>query len=348
MIGTVASFQWATPAWLWALWVVPALALLAWWGARARTLALSRFAAPGLHRALGARAGGMWRALRVPLALAGLALLAGGLARPQWNPQPREVTRKGRDVVFLVDVSRSMLARDLAPSRLERAKLWIRDLVGSIDGDRVGLVAFAGAAVVKCPLTLDYGFFTLSLDELTPESVPRGGTNIGDAIRKVMSDLYADDPAGDPEAGANHRDIILITDGEDQESLPVDAAAAAGRQGVRIIALGLGSDVAGASIPLEDASGRERAMTHAGQTVQSRQDSHTLAEIATASASGVYLNVGTGTIDLDRVYADLVGSAERGTTSETMAMRYTEGFQLLLLPALILLFMETLPRDRSK
>ncbi len=343
VITAPTGFQWAAPHRLAWLWVLPFLALLLWLAARARRGSLARLADPKLHARIGVATRGLRRRLAAPLCLLALALTAAALARPQFNPQPRGVTRQGRDVVFLIDVSRSMLARDLAPSRLERAKLWTRDLVGSIEGDRVALVAFAGAAVIKCPLTLDYGFFALSLDELTPDSVPRGGTNIGDAIRKVMSDVLA----ADPDAPTNHRDIILITDGEDQESLPIDAADDAGRAGVRIIALGLGSDQAGATIPIED-SGRERTVTHAGQPVQSRQDSRTLAQIAGASAGGVYLNVGTGTIDLDRVYADLVRSAEQGTTSESTAMKYNEGFQWLLLPALLLLFMETLPRERSR
>lgn len=338
-----AGFRWADPHWLLWLWAVPALALILWLSAQARRRALGRLAEPRLYNRLGLATRGLRRRLAAPLCLLALALTAAGLARPQFSPKPREVTRQGRDVVFLIDVSRSMLARDLVPSRLERAKLWIRDLVGSIEGDRVSLVAFAGAAVVKCPLTLDYGFFALSLEELTPDSVPRGGTNVGDAIRKVMSDVLA----ADPDAPSNHRDIILITDGEDQESLPIDAAADAGRAGVRIIALGLGSDQSGATIPLEG-GGRDRTVTHDGQEVQSRQDSRTLAQIAGASSGGVYLNVGTGTIDLDRVYADLVRSAERGITSESTAMKYDEGFQWLLLPALLLLVTETLLRDRSK
>src|SRR5207248_2088929 len=124
-----------------------------------------------------------------------------------------------------------MLAQDVAPSRLERTKIWINDLVGSLRGDRVSLVAFAGAAVVKCPLTLDYGYFRMSLEELSPGSVPRGGTLIGDAIRKTMSQVF--DVGG--AAASRHRDIILITDGEDHESFPVQAAEQAGKDGVRII-----------------------------------------------------------------------------------------------------------------
>ena len=338
--GTLVRFQ--APDWLVALWLVPALAALSWWSHLLRRRALARVADPSLHQTIHAHARGWRRAATWVALLTSIALVVVAVARPQHSPRPREVSRQGRDVVFLVDVSRSMLARDLAPSRLERSKIWIRDLAASIEGDRVALVAFAGAAVVKCPLTLDYGFFALALDELTPESVPVGGTNIGDALRKVLSDVLA----ADPDSATSHRDIILITDGEDQDSLPVEAAAEAGRRGIRIIALGLGSDQAGATIPVEDRGGREQTLTYQGRAVQSRQDSRQLAQIAAASAEGVYLNVGTGTIDLDRVYADLIRSAAQTTTSESTAIRYDEAFQFLLLPAVLLLLCEGVLRER--
>lgn len=340
--GGAGSARLGAPEWLPSLLVVPVVVAALALAALARGRAAARLARAEMHASIGMRVGGPLRRLRgIAIALS-LGLIGVALARPQWDPRPVEVTRRGRDIVFLVDVSRSMLARDLAPNRLERAKLWIRDLSDSIRGDRVALVAFAGAAVVKCPLTLDHGFFRLCLDELSPDSVPRGGTNIGDAIRKVLAEVIANDP----EAHANLADIILITDGEDHESLPIDAARDAAERGVRIIVIGVGSDIQGAIIPVEEA-GREQTLTHAGQLVRTRQDSSLLARIAAASASGVYLNVGTGTIDLDRVYADLVRTADQTTTSHTTAMRYKEGFQALLLAALVLLVMEGFLRERS-
>jgi Ca-activated chloride channel family protein len=327
------------PAWLLGLWLLPALgalALLAW---RWRRSALRSLAEEPLHADLHARTRAWPRVVRGAMAPVAAVLIALALARPQWNPQPQEVTARGRDVVFLIDVSRSMLARDMAPSRLGRAKIWIRDLVSSLEGDRVGLVAFAGAPVVKCPLTLDHAFFALALDELSPDSVPRGGTNIGDAIRKTVGSVFGSEP---PD-GRARRDIILITDGEDQESLPVDAARRAADAGVRIIALGIGSE-AGAPVP---AAGDARdTVTYRGEEVRSAMDSGTLERIATATPGGAFLNVGTGSIDLEEVYRDLIRSAEQGETGETTNVRYDEGFQWLLLPALTLIFLETLLHDR--
>lgn len=241
-----------------------------------------------------------------------------GLARPQWNPEDVAVDRVGRDLAFLVDVSKSMLAEDLAPNRLERAKLWIRDLVASLDGDRVALLAFAGDTAVVCPMTTDYAFFDLALDGLNPDSAGRGGTLIGDAIRRTIDQVF--EGATDT---SRHRDILVFTDGGDQQSFPVQAAARAGESGVRIIAFGLGGQ--DTVIPGTD--------TESGP-VRSSLDAESLREIALASHDGAMLNIGTGTIELDKVYADMIRTAEKQRTDTTKTIAYTEGFQWLLALAL--------------
>jgi Ca-activated chloride channel family protein len=143
---------------------------------------------------------------RVFYTLMAVSLLFTALLRPSWNPSVQIVEQEGRDVVFLLDVSRSMTAGDVAPSRLERAKLEISETIQTIQGDRIALVAFAGNSVVKCPLTLDYGFFSMILKDISPQSVSRGGSQLGDALRMVESTVF-DDQARE------QRDIILITDG---------------------------------------------------------------------------------------------------------------------------------------
>jgi Ca-activated chloride channel homolog len=263
------------------------------------------------------------RALRSAALLGAAALVILALARPQHSPQEREVQREGRDIAIVLDVSRSMLARDLAPDRLGRAKLWIGDLLGSLRGDRVALVAFAGTSIVKAPLTTDYGFVRLALDELTPDSVSRGGTYIGDAIRATVRDLFDDDEG-------RQRDIILITDGDDQESFPVEAAADAAQRGVRIIAIGIG-DPQGATVPGAQYEGRQ---------VVSSLNPDALRRVAAASADGVYLHAGSGAMELDRVYADLIQAADQNVYDTTVAVSWTEAFQLLLAGALALLVLE--------
>lgn len=320
---------WGASDWLWLLGALPAVAALLIAAAAARRRALARFAEVELHELLGIRGPGWVRAVAGAVAIVALAGFALGLARPRGNPRAAEGKATGRDVVFLVDVSRSMLAADLAPTRLERAKLWIKDVTATLAGDRVALVAFAGSSVVKCPLTLDYTFFSLALDELSPTSVTRGGTNIGDAIRRTLDDVYGKDDQ-------RPKDVILFTDGDDQESFPVQAAERAGERGVRIIALGLGDSATGATVPAEGSG----VLQYNGARVLSRQDSGSLAAIAWASAQGVYFNVGTGTIELDRVYHDLVQNAPGTEIRAHKTVVYEEYFQPWLILAAIGLLAE--------
>lgn len=271
--------------------------------------------------------------VRALLSMLAVFAIAVAIARPQSDPREVEVESRGRDVVFLVDVSRSMLARDVAPNRLEKSKLWINDLVDNLGGDRIGLVAFAGSSSVLSPLTSDRLFFQLALEELGPKSVLVGGTNIGDAIRKTMDMVFVEDEL---ESTENFRDIVLISDGEDQESLPVEAARLAGSRGVRIIAIGIGSDK-GALVPWDKDSS-----TPQSQRVQSKLESATLRTIAAASPGGVYLEVGTGTIDLAQVYQDLISSAQQRTIETTSKLQYTERFMIFITMGLGFIFIDML------
>lgn len=325
--------------WLSALWALPVLgAIVVFALVRGRTL-LQRFVEHGLLPSMAGSRSSARRVVKWSIALSGLGFAIVALARPQWNPQPQEIQQRGRDVVFLIDVSRSMLAEDLAPNRLERAKLWVRDTLKVMRGDRVAIVPFAGTAVVKCPLTHDYGFARMALDDLSPSSVARGGTLIGDAVRLTLSEVF-------DTQEASFKDIILITDGEDQESFPVDAAKAAGDAGVRIIAVGIGDETQGKPIPITDARGRQTFLTFNGEQVLSRLDGQTLREMATASNGGSYLPVGTGTIELDRMYEKLVRQAEQRELASAEAVQYEEKFQIFLALAVGLLLLELLIKER--
>lgn len=272
--------------------------------------------------------------LHAVVSMLAFAAIVIGVGGPQSDPREIEVESRGRDVVFLVDVSRSMLARDVAPNRLEKSKLWINDLVDELGNDRVGLVAFAGSSSVLSPLTSDRMFFRLALEELSPDSVHIGGTNIGDAIRKTMDMVFVDDDQSDV---SNFRDIVLISDGEDQESLPIEAARAAGAQGVRIIAIGIGSNK-GAPVPFDD----EDSSSGAARDVQSKLQSATLRSIAAASPGGVYLEVGTSTVDLAKVYEDLIASADQRTLETGTQTQYTERFMIFLAIGLGLMMLDAM------
>jgi len=343
------------PTWLHALWAAPVVALLLVLASWRRRASLRRFLGEQADAAARAsRAARLWSAARGLALVLAVVALALALARPGANPTPKKIQHAGRDVVVLLDVSRSMLAQDLHPSRLDRAKLLIRDLLEAARGDRIGVVAFAGSAMVRCPLTTDYGFARLSLESLTPDTVARGGTAIGDAVRLTLDTVFT-------EGDDRFRDIILITDGEDHESMPVEAAQLAGARGIRIIAVGLGSELEGAPVPADAAQagagtvpgrnagpgggsagsgGGGGVMTYEGEEVRSKMDPRSLAKIAEASRDGVFLNVGTGTIQMDKVYRALVDRAEKRELDSQQRIRYTELFQIALGASLLCLTLE--------
>lgn len=264
------------------------------------------------------------------------------LTRPAWNPRPREIKRQGRDVVILLDVSRSMLAEDIRPNRLDRAKLAISDLMDTLAGDRIGIITFAGLASVKCPLTQDYAFMRMALDQITTESAARGGTNIGDAIRKAADEVF-------DTQQKEFKDIILITDGDDLEgSFPVDAATKAAEKGIRIIAVGLGSPDQGARIPVIGPDGTKTFLKYEGQEVWTKLDEKTLRAVAAATPEGAYIPVQTGTFDLGQIYADLVLSAQKRQLESTTILEYDEKFQVFLALALICLISEVCISERKK
>jgi len=334
----------AEPGWLHALWLAPLALLLCWLAARARRTALARLGESSLMAGLAHGAGAARRWTRAWIVALALALLAVGLTRPQHGERTREVEQRGRDLVFLIDISRSMLARDLAPNRLERAKLWVNDLVDQMGGDRVALVAFAGAAQIKCPLTNDRAFFRLALERLDPESAPKGGTMIGDAVRLTLDEVFEIEPDEEGEVrSSRHQDIILITDGEDQESFPVKAAQLAGDLGVRIIAIGLGDSQNGTPVPVSENS--SAYVQYNGETVMSRLDAGTLAEMASAVPGNAFLEVGTGEIDLAQVYSDLIASAEQRSFGSATVTEYDERFVVFLAGAIVLLALESLIGD---
>lgn len=323
------------------LWLLPLLLGVAAYRFHKKDQALRAFAEKALLERINrsvSRVRQWWKAV---LVFAGTGLMVLALARPAWSPKPAKVETTGRDIVFVLDVSRSMLAEDLKPNRLDRAKLAMRDLVDQLEGDRVALVAFAGTAVVKCPLTQDYGFFRLMLDDTGPESVSRGGTLIGDALRKTLDEVYSD-------RLKRYKDIVLITDGEDQDSFPVEAAKEAGERGIRLIAIGLGDEKEGQRIPVVNEKGERMFLRHEGQEVWTRLDADTLRKMVDATPGGRYLNVATGTFDLGAIYRDLLADQEKRALESLKITRYEEKFQIFLGAAIVLLLVEVVVSERQR
>lgn len=276
------------------------------------------------------------------LLIAVFTLLVVALCRPRWNPKIKQVNRHGRDVVILLDVSRSMLAEDIKPNRLDRAKIAINDLIDKLSGDRIALITFAGDATVKCPLTQNYSFLKLIISDISTQSTGLGGTNVGDAIRKASNEVF-------DQTLREFKDIILITDGDDQEnSLPVEAAAAAGEKGIRIIAVGLGNPEQGERIPVYDDKGNKTFLTYQGQQVWARLDEDTLRKTALAARDGRYIPVRTGTFDLGQIYEGIISSSEKRELEEQSQMEYEEKFQIFLAAALIIILAEMLISERRK
>lgn len=322
--------EWQTPQALYlilpltAVWLIVALM-----SDRRRSLAREAFAARA-----------MWSRIYPPVSFARfwiklilreVAIVSGlvALAGPQFGIQYEQVIPRGSDLYVMIDVSRSMLADDVPPTRLGRAKADVSSLLNRLEGERVGLIAFAGQAVVKCPLTVDYDSFRRALEELDTDSAPRGGTAIGDAIRKALEVFHA--------KADRDQAILLITDGDDQQSYPLEAAAIAAERHVTIFAVGLGDSERGARIPRK---GNDKSFTeYNDQQVWSKLDSNLLEQIA-LKTSGVYVPAGTRAYDLGELYTQhLHGRAGDDATAQ-QRIRRTERYQLFLALSLMALLID--------
>jgi Ca-activated chloride channel family protein len=259
------------------------------------------------------------------------------LAGPHFGEYYEKIARRGVDCFICLDVSRSMLAEDVKPNRLERAKADIRDLLAKLGGDRVGLIVFAGKPVVRVPLTNDDGFFRQSLDEVDVKSAPRGGTLIGDALRKAMESM--------PKRADSDQAIVLITDGEDQESMPYEAAKNAAEQGIKIFTVGLGDAAEGARIPVVDSAGKKLYVKDEQGEHWSKVDQELLKKIALDSG-GAYIPAGTRAYDLGEVFEEHFSGLARGEeTEKQLQKRNKEQYQLFLAFAIVLLAVErAIPR----
>jgi Ca-activated chloride channel family protein len=322
--------NWGNPEWLYGLWILPAVAALLIYAHRKRAAAAKRFVDPEMVQRLMPPLQGPRPWVKAVLLLLGLTLLIVAAARPRFGVYFEKVSQRGVDLFVALDVSRSMNAEDVAPSRLERAKLDIRDLVERLVGDRIGLIVFAGKPVVKVPLTTDHGFFRVVLDEVDTSSAPRGGTLIGDAIRKAMEAM--------PQERDRDQVIVLITDGEDHDSYPKEAGEQAGAAGIKIFTVSLGTSREGARIPIRDEQRGLRYLRHEGQEVWSRVDERLLKEIA-LDTGGAYIPGGTAD-DLGQIYEDHLAGLAQGEIQAEKRKRYKEQFQFFVCFGVALLLIE--------
>ncbi len=331
--------MWAYPEkWFW-LGLVPLLSGGFIWAFKARRQALYQIIASPLASRLSASVDWPMRRTKTVLICAGALFMVLALIGPQWGFRWQEVKRRGVDIVIVLDVSKSMLAEDVKPSRLERAKLAIQDLLGQLKGDRIGLVAFAGTSFIQCPLTVDYGAFSLTLDELNVETIPRGGTALAEAIRSSAKAFEA--------SSSDSRALILITDGEDHAGAALEAAKTVAKEGIKIFCIGIGT-AEGELIPITDAAGNRTFLKdREGRTVKSRLDESTLQQIALA-ANGSYVRSTSTAFGLDRVYSEriskLAPKEEESSRKKQPYLRY----QWPLAMALLLLGLEPWLSDRKR
>ena len=332
-------FRFGTSEMLIAYLLIPALVALAWWAHTRRRRDLARFGDGPMVDRLTATLSRRRQTAKTVLLVVTVALLVTALGRPQFGSRVETIRREGQDIVIALDLSASMVAEDIAPNRLQKAKFAIADLIAQLDGDRVGLVAFAGEAFVQSPLTLDYGAANLFLNAMNPDTISVQGTNLGQAI-EVALDTFAD-------TDRRHRVLVVVTDGEDHEG-EVDGAVEQAREaGVRIFTIGIGS-AEGVPIPEFDAAGRPQGFTRSadGTVVTSRLDETTLRMVATRTG-GTYYRASPGGTEMALLAEELAGGEGQEFEAEQVTL-FDEQYQLFLGLALALLVAETLVSDRRR
>lgn len=339
VVLALAGATLASPRWLHLAWLAPALLacdhLATRWRRACRRRLGEEAAVAGLVEG---RARGL-RGLKAFLAASAVLALAVAAARPQWGTSDEEIRRKGVDVLVCVDTSKSMLAEDLRPSRIARARIAVESLVDRLGGDRVGLVAFAGDARLLCPLTLDHSAAKLFLDVLDVDVIDRPGTSLAPALRLALRTL--------PEERDRHAVVVLITDGEDHGGEAVAAAEELAAAGVVVHAVGIGRPE-GAPIPItvEDSAGVARQAyleDEEGNVVMSRLDVATLQAVATATG-GSFQAASSSEMELKAIAGEIarMEQAELGTRRRTVR---TERYAWFVGIAFLLLVAEGLLPD---
>jgi Ca-activated chloride channel family protein len=332
-------FRFASPEWLLALFLVPMVAGGYWLAARRRRRLLERFGDAELVSRLTASVSHRARLIKRTLVVGALALLVLAMARPQFGTRVETVRRRGQDIMVAVDLSRSMLAEDVTPNRLDRARLAILRLIRSLDGDRIGLVAFAGDAFIQSPLTVDYTAAAMFLDAMEPEMMPVQGTDLGEALRMSLDAL--------DQAAREDRIVVLVTDGEDHQGQWEEQLQRARASEVQIHAVGIGS-VGGVPIPESGTEGGRQGFKRdeEGNVVTTRLDESTLREVA-ETTGGRFVRVAPGTTGFEDLVDQIAaGQGEELDTREIT--QFDEQYQLFLALGFFMLLAEALVPDRRR
>ncbi len=333
---------WLNPTYFWTLVFVPLVAALFFMAAWRRTLLSKRFGDKELVARLTATISKRRRRWKAALRVSGVLLLALALIGPRFGTQLREVKREGIDLVIALDVSASMMAEDIAPNRLSRAKNEIKNLVGELKGDRISLVTFAGDAFIQCPLTTDYGALRLFLDVADPSLIPTPGTDFGAALKMAIQAFEA--PSGDPDQEVRTKAVLFVSDGENHVA-DLEAIVEEARQSnIVLYSAGVG-ETEGAPIP-EYRNGRrvDYKKDRAGAVVTTKLEEAVLQDLA---RNGSYFRIAKTSSSLPRITAALAQLDKTAYGAEEFE-EYEERFQWPLLLGLVLLFAEWAIPDRIR
>ena len=314
---------------LWLLFLLPLVLLFMLIMLRRRGVLSRRFIEAGLLDKLRTGTSTTRRVVKIGMVMLALLFLIFALAQPRWGKRIVQVKQRGVDIFVALDVSNSMKATDIYPSRLEKSKLEIRNLVRKMGGDRVGLIAFAGSAFVVSPLTIDYSVFEFLLDDLDAGSISQGGTDIEAVINLAVESF--------PKSEKTEKVLVIFTDGEKQWGDPVGAAARAKAAGVRIYTVGIGS-TEGARIEVADRA------TGTTKTVTTKLDLETLKQIAKAGGGDWVVNRGPE-VDIDRIYFDNINKLRKSEIEQGKKEIAIERFQIPCFLALLLVAAEAFVRD---
>ena len=330
------TFRFANPGFLYMLLLIPVIVVLLVISLRRRRVARERFGNTEMVKRL--MPGFSSRRYIVKFIFVMLALVSGILtaARPQFGSRLQQVKREGVEVIIALDVSNSMLAEDIAPSRLERAKQAIAQLVDQLRNDKIGLILFAGDAYTQIPVTNDYLSAKMFLESASPDAVSKQGTDIASAIDLGMRSFSP----GNNKSKA----LIIITDGENHEGDAVEKAREAAKAGIVISTIGIGSPD-GTPVPVTVNGKTDYLKDAEGNTVISKLDETTLKEIASA-ASGRYVRANTTSLGLNEIYND-IGKMKKSETSSVMYTDYNDQFMIPALIMLVLIIAEIFIMDRK-
>jgi len=327
------------PVWLWGFWLVPLLVALFVQAERRGLRRLQAFVSARLLPQLAGTVNRPRRIIRFGLQLLGLSLALVSLAQPRWGYTFQDVKRKGLDLLIAVDTSRSMLSNDVQPNRLDRVKLAVQDLIIELQGDRVGLIAFAGRAFLQAPLTIDYDAVVEAINDLDTKTIPEGGTNISSAITLATQSFG--------KSATGNRALIIFTDGEELSGDAVKTAKEAADAGVRIFTVGVGTPQ-GSLIPVTGDDGQTAFVKDsAGQVVKSKLDDKRLREVAQATG-GFYVHLENGPGTVQQVQSEGLAKMQAAEMDVRLSRRPIERYEWPLSAALVALALSILIPERKR